>query len=81
MKKVQINRVRLGLNIRRHRRYIQRMTQVQLAEKIGCSVQMISALEQGKRELSVEMLLRLCYALTCTPEDLLKEIERDKKNP
>ena len=30
-----INRTRLGLNIRRHRRCIQRMTQVQLAEKIG----------------------------------------------
>ena len=70
-----INRTRLGLNIRRHRRYIQRMTQVQLAEKIGCSAQLISALEQGQRELSVEMLLRLCHALSCTPDDLLRDVE------
>ena len=72
-----INRTRLGLNIRRHRRYIRRMTQVQLAEQIGCSSQLISALERGKRELSVEMLLRLCDALACTPADLLKEIEKE----
>ena len=77
MKKVQINRTRLGLNIRRHRRYIQRMTQVQLAEKIGCSVRLISALEHGERELTVEMLLRLCDALACTPADLLREIEKE----
>ena len=75
MKKVQINRTRLGLNIRRHRRYIRRMTQVQLAEQIGCSSQLISALEHGKRELSVEMLLRLCHALSCTPDDLLRDVE------
>ena len=72
-----INRTRLGLNIRRHRRYIQRMTQVQLAEKIGCSAQLISALEHGERELTVEMLLRLCDALACTPADLLREIEKE----
>ena len=72
-----INRTRLGLNIRRHRRYIQRMTQVQLAEKIGWSAQLISALEHGERELTVEMLLRLCDALACTPADLLREIEKE----
>ena len=75
MNKGQINRVQLGLNIRRHRRYIRRMTQEQLAEQIGCSSQMISALEHGKRELTVDMLLRLCRALNCSPADLLKEIE------
>ena len=31
-----INLLRLGLNIRRHRRYIQRLTQAQLAERVGC---------------------------------------------
>lgn len=69
-----INRTRLGLNIRRHRRYIQRMTQVQLAEKIGCSAQLISALEQGQRELSVKMLMALCQVFSCSPEALLHDI-------
>lgn len=77
MEMKSINRVRLGLNIRRHRKYIHRLTQEQLAEKIGCSAQMISALERGKRELSVKMLLTLCQAFACSPAELLQGIERE----
>ena len=72
-----VNRTRLGRNIRRHRKYIHRLTQEQLAEKIGCSAQLISALERGTWELSVKMLLSLCQVLACSPADLLQEIERE----
>jgi len=75
VKKIQINRIHLGLNIRRHRRYIQRLTQAQLAERVGCTAQAISEYENGKREVTVTMLLALSNALTCSAADLLQGVE------
>ena len=68
------NQLRLGLNIRM-RRHIMRMTQAKLAEKIGCTVATISAIERGKRDLSVEMLFALCRALEYTTADILRGVE------
>lgn len=68
------NRLRLGLNIRM-RRHILKMTQAQLAEKVGCTNRAISALERGKRDLSVEMLFSLCRALECSAADILQNVD------
>ena len=70
-----INLRRLGLNIRRHRRYIQRLTQAQLAERVGCTAQAISEYENGKREVTVTMLLALSEALSCSAADLLQGVK------
>lgn len=70
-----INLLRLGLNIRRHRRYIQRLTQAQLAERVGCTAQAISEYENGKREVTVTMLLALSEALSCSAADLLQGVK------
>ena len=68
------NRLRLGLNIRM-RRHILRLTQVQLAEKVGCGRQYISTLERGKRDMSVEKLFAISRALECSMADLLENVE------
>lgn len=68
------NQLRLGLNIRM-RRHILKMTQAQLAEKVGCTNRAISVLEHGKRDLTVEMLFTLCRALECSAMDILRNVE------
>lgn len=68
------NRLRLGLNIRM-RRHILRLTQVQLAEKVGCGSRYISALERGKQDLSIEKLFAISRALECSMADLLQNVE------
>lgn len=68
------NQLRLGLNVRM-RRHILKMTQAQLAEKVGCTNRAISALEHGKRDISVEMLFALCRALECSAVDILQNVE------
>ncbi len=64
------NQLRLGLNIRM-RRHILDLTQKELAAKIGCSTQTLSLVERGKQDISVDMLMRLCRALSCSAKDLL----------
>ena len=69
-----INRLRLGLNIRRWR-HGRRMTQVELAEKLGCRAATISAMERGKRNISVDWLFAYSRALDCKMDDLLVGVE------
>ncbi len=64
------NQLRLGLSIRM-RRHILDLTQKELAAKIGCSTQTLSLVERGKQDISVDMLMRLCRALSCSAKDLL----------
>ncbi len=61
--------LRLGLNIRM-RRHILDLTQRELAAKIGCSARTLSLMERGQRDISVETLMRLCRALSCSTKDL-----------
>ena len=65
-----VDLLRLGLNIRRWR-HGKRMTQAELAAKVGCASQTISAIERGKRDVSIERLFGLCQALGCSVEELL----------
>lgn len=64
------DRLRLGLNVRRLRHGM-RLTQGELAARIGCGNRLISAIERGQRDISVEMLFALCRALECPVQELL----------
>ena len=74
MKDQVYNTLRLGLNVRRMRHGM-RLTQVQLAEKLGCSSRTVSAIEHGKRDMTVEMLFALSRALGCSVQELLLGVD------
>lgn len=64
----------LGLVIRRHReaRYL---TQEQVAEIAGCHTSYISAIENGRSELSIRIFDRLCKALAVSAHLLYAQAE------
>jgi transcriptional regulator with XRE-family HTH domain len=47
------------------------MTQEELAEKVGLSRGAITSIEQGKRKVTVEELLKFCEAFSCSYGDFL----------
>ena len=53
------------------RRKTLRMTQEELAEKLGVSTQMISNLELGKKAIRPENLVRLCSVLNLSADFVL----------
>ena len=65
-------RERLGENIRRAR-VIRKMTQAELAEKIGTSQIMVSRFEKGKDSPSVWRCYRIAKVFDTTIEELLTE--------
>ena len=67
-------RLRLGLNIRM-RRHVMKLTQAELAQKLGCTNGTISDWERGKRDISVNMLFNLSRALECPIRALLLDVE------
>ena len=48
-----------------------KMTQEELAERIGVSTQMISNLELGKKAIRPENLIKLCFALSVSADYIL----------
>lgn len=56
------------------RRKAQRMTQEELAEKLGVSTQMISNLELGKKAIRPENLARVCDVLGLSADFVLTGI-------
>lgn len=57
--------------LRRWRKEVRMLSQVQLADAAGLSRGEISHLETAKRKPLATTLSRLCVALQCQPEDLL----------
>jgi transcriptional regulator with XRE-family HTH domain len=57
------------------RRAILRMTQADLARRLGLARSYISMLENGERPLNDELLLRIAAALDCKPEYFLREFQ------
>lgn len=56
------------------------LTQEQLAEKVGLARPAITAIEQGKRKVSVEELIKFAAALDCSLPDLIGgDPQRDTK--
>lgn len=62
----------IGENIRRIRNE-RHMTQLALAEKSGVTVQMINQIEWGTKGLSVQTLVRIAKALSCSTDEILAE--------
>jgi len=54
------------------RRAVLRMTQTELARRIGVTRSYISMLENGERPLTEELLQRIAAALECKPEYFLR---------
>lgn len=64
-----------------HYRQRANLTQEQLAEKVGLARPSITAIEQGKRKVSVEELVKFSTALNCSLPDLLGEEPRKNTKP
>ena len=62
----------VGLIGLRKVRRLRGVSQKQLADAIGVSIQFISLLETGKRNCSSEVLQKLAYVLRCTTDELIK---------
>ncbi len=69
----------LGKRIARYRKD-QYLTQMQLAEKIGVSQQIIAAYELGTRQIPLISIFKLAEVLSVSLDDLLN-IKKDKKKP
>lgn len=74
MKENSFNQLRLGLNIRLRRKLL-RLTQAELAHRVGCGVQTISDIERGKRPISVNMLFSLSRAMGWPVAEILRGVE------
>lgn len=62
---------RMGENVRKYR-LTNNLTQVQLAEKAELDVTYLSAIEHGKRNITLNLLEKIAYALDIAPYLLLK---------
>lgn len=62
--------VELGKRIKRERLAL-KLTQAQLAEKAGISVQYVSHIEKGNQQMSVTVFSRICDALNISADKLL----------
>lgn len=49
-----------------------KMTRLELAEKVGISQQMVSAIVQGDKSPKAETLIKIAKALGVTVDDLIK---------
>jgi len=54
------------------------MTQEELAEKVGLSRGAVTSIEQGKRKITVEELLKFCEAFSCSYGDFLNSDQKEK---
>lgn len=64
------NNIKIGLLLRQARRR-SKLSQSQMAKKLGISKNHLSDLERGKYGLSVSTLLCFCKCLRTTPNELL----------
>lgn len=64
----------LGREIQKRRR-AQRMTQEQLAEAVGVCVSFIGHIERGTRVMSLDTFVRICRALGCALDDIVRACE------
>ena len=70
-KKVNDCQIVLGRNVRRIRLFL-KITQANLAEKLGVSVNFVSEIESGKAWVSGETMDKIAHFLGCEFQDLFK---------
>ena len=68
----------MGQRINARRREL-RMTQEQLAERMGVSLQMVSNLELGKKAIRPENLVKLCEILSVSADYILTGRRSDRE--
>jgi len=73
------NRLKITNNIRRLRFFADEMTQLDLAEKVGCSRQTIIALEAGKYTPSLDLAFRIAQVFG-VPIGEVFQCETDEAN-
>ncbi len=73
-----MNKKNIGQNLGTLRRQCG-MTQSQIAEQIGVSIDHISHVEIGKGSISLALLLKICKLMNVTPNDILAG-EYEKKS-
>lgn len=57
---------------------IRKMSSIELAERLGCTVQTISKIKTGKvRSFRVETIDGLCKIFECQPNDILEYVDDD----
>ncbi|MBR1944520.1 MAG: helix-turn-helix transcriptional regulator [Alphaproteobacteria bacterium] len=56
----------IGQKLKSRRKFL-KMTQANLASKIGCTFQQIQKYESGINNISLNVLLKLCEVLKCNP--------------
>ena len=49
------------------------LTKVAFAESLGVSPQVISRIESGERDFSVDLMLKICYKMKIDPEELFSQ--------
>ena len=64
----------MGKEISRIRR-ARKLTQEQLAEAVGVSVSFIGHIERGTRVMSLDTFVRICRALGCEFDDIIRSCE------
>jgi len=57
------------------------MSQADLAELLGVTQPNISAVEIGRRGITVQQLVKLCRALHVSPDDILGETKTGRDSP
>lgn len=57
-----------------------KLTQEQLARKVGISVSMIQSIEAGRRKGSIETVIRISKALNVTTDALLRTDKNTNSN-
>lgn len=70
--------VELGARIRKIRNQ-KRLTQAQLAEKMGVSINYIGDIENDRKEMRLTMFLKLADGLDCDAPDLLNQLLKNQQ--
>lgn len=73
-----INYVLLGKNIKYYRKQ-KKMTQEELAEKVGLSIGFISQVERGITRMSLDTLIDICNSLDCSAGDILDHVQANPR--
>jgi DNA-binding XRE family transcriptional regulator len=72
-------RLALGESLRRHR-IKRRLTQIELAKKIGSSQSRIAKLESGATGVSLDLLFRALFAIGATTTEIAREMRPRKRS-
>ena len=72
--------VTMGSRLKQRRKRLG-LTQEELAEKVDVSVNHISAVENSKENLSINLLLKLCECLNTTPDYVLLGTSHSQSDP